>query len=238
MNNLKEILRLLFPALYSIAKKMYYAGNRVLLNRSRHEIVFNAIYRKNAWGDKETHSGAGSNTANTSVIRRELPSLVKRLDVHTLFDIPCGDFFWMKDINLEIEHYLGADIVKGLISMNRKRFESPRRVFIVLDLLSDDLPKADLILCRDCLPHFSFDDIRIALRVVRKSGSRYFLTSTYPSRIENRDIATGGFRPLNLLIPPFNFPDPLLTVNEQCEYGNGIYRDKGLSLWELRDLPA
>lgn len=237
MRNLKEMLRSRFPASYAIGKIMYYAGNRVLFNRSRHEIVFNAIYRRNAWGDKETLSGAGSNTANTVAIRREFPALVKRLDVRTLLDIPCGDFFWMKDVNLDVEHYLGADIVKDLVTMNRKRFESPRRTFVVLDLLTDDLPKADLILCRDCLPHFSFDDIHAALRGIRKSGSRYLLTSTYALRTKNQDITTGDFRPLNLLIPPFSFPDSIVTINEECEYGNGIYRDKSLSLWEVKDLP-
>ncbi len=188
-------------------------------------------------GDRETYSGAGSNTANTAVIREKLPRLVKELGVQSILDIPCGDFFWMKEIDLDVKAYIGADIVKDLIASNRKKFEAPGRTFVVMDVLSDDLPTVDLILCRDCLPHFSHRQIRLAIARMKKSSSRYVLTSTYTSRKENPDISTGSFRPLNLQVPPFNFREPITIFNEHCLYGNGIYSDKSLALWKLNDLP-
>jgi hypothetical protein len=38
-----------------------------------------------------------------------------------LLDIPCGDFNWMKLLNLGVD-YIGADIVGELIAENRRRF--------------------------------------------------------------------------------------------------------------------
>ncbi len=237
MNQFKQKIKSHFPGLYGFVKKVYYAGNKALLNKPQHEIVFNKIYRTNAWGDRETLSGAGSNTVNTTVIREKLPSLLKEFGVRSVLDIPCGDFFWMKDIPLDVEQYIGADIVKDLIAANRNKFESPGKAFLVLDILSDTLPTVDLILCRDCLPHFSRNNIKRALAFMKKSNSRYVLTSTYTSRNENPDIVTGSFRPLNLQIDPFNFPEPITLFNEHCLYGNGIYSDKSLGLWEIKSLP-
>ena len=237
MTEFKKRLKSTFPALYGFVKTAYYTGSKVLLGKPRHEIAFNRIYRTNAWGDEETHSGAGSNTLNTVVIRQKLPPLLKELGVRTILDIPCGDFFWMKDLRLDVEEYIGADIVKDLITTNRKKFEIPGRTFVVLDLLSDILPMVDLILCRDCLPHFSNDDIKRAFNCMKRSNSRYVLTSTYTSRNENPHIVTGGFRPLNLRIAPFNFPEPIVIFNEHCVYGNGLYLDKSLGLWEIKNLP-
>jgi Methyltransferase domain len=223
--------------MYGLVKKAYYAGSKALLNKPQHEIVFDKIYRMNAWGDRETYSGAGSNTINTAVIREKLPEILKELGVRTILDIPCGDFFWMKDIRLDMTTYIGADIVKDLIAANRKKFETPEKTFVVLDILSDNLPTVDLILCRDCLPHFSHREIKRALAGIKKSNSRYMLTSTYTSRNENPDISTGSFRPLNLQRAPFNFPEPVAIVNEHCVYGDGIYSDKSLGLWEIKNLP-
>ena len=226
-----------FPALYGFVKKVYYAGSKVLLNKPQHEIVFNKIYRTNAWGDPDTYSGAGSNTTNTAVIREKLPLLLKELGVRTILEIPCGDFFWMKDLPLDVDRYIGADIVRDIIAANKKKFECPGKIFIVLDILSDSLPTVDLILCRDCLAHFSHNTIKRALTNMKKSNSRYVLTSTYTSRNENPDISTGSFRPLNLQIAPFRFPAPITVFNEQCMYGNGVYFDKSLGLWEIKNIP-
>ena len=237
MKEFKQKAKAQFPALYGMAKKAYYTASKLLFNKPHHEIVFSKIYRMNAWGDLETFSGAGSNTINTAVIRDTLPAILREYGVRTVLDIPCGDFFWMKDIPLDAQKYIGADIVKDLIDSNRKRFESPGKTFTVLDILSDTLPTVDLILCRDCLPHFSLDEIKRALAHVKKSRSRYVLTSTYTSRKENPDISTGNFRPLNLQAAPFNFPAPTTLFNEHCVYGDGIYSDKSLGLWEIKDLP-
>lgn len=99
------------------------------------------------------------------------------------------------------------------------------------------LPKADVILCRDCLVHFSFADIELALSNFKRSGSRYLLTTSFIDWEMNADISTGGWRPLNLQASPFLFPAPMAMVDERCMHSGGIYQGKRLALWELESLP-
>ena len=99
------------------------------------------------------------------------------------------------------------------------------------------VPQADLIFCRDYLVNLSFADIASALFLCKKSGSRYLLTTTFTGHFENRDSQTGGFRPLNLMAPPFNFPKPLAIINENCTEHGGSYGEKCLALWSLDDIP-
>jgi len=80
------------------------------------------------------------------------------------------------------------------------------------------LPKADLILCRDLFGHFSYDDINKALKNIAESGSKYFLTTSFPG-ITNSNLGTGNWRAIALDMPPFNL-EPLEKFNEiYTEYG-------------------
>ncbi len=238
MTTVKEITRAKLPIFYRAVKSLYYGFHRIFRGKMQHEIVFNKIYRTNAWGDPESVSGAGSNSVNTAVIKKELPALVRELNAQRMLDIPCGDFFWMKDVALSVERYIGADIVGGLVQRNIKQFGNDQRTFLRLDVLKEDLPQVDIILCRDLLPHFSFRQIAAALEHIKRSHSKYLLTSTYVARPANTDIQLGGFRPLNLQAEPFNFPVPLKIINEHCVYGDGAYSDKSLALWKIDDIPA
>lgn len=208
------------------------------LEKLNTESVFTDIYRKNVWGDKESVSGAGSNLAQTEIIRTELAKLIKKLAITTILDIPCGDFYWMRLVDLNGIKYIGADIVKPLIQDNNVKYGKEMIEFRNLDLLKDPLPKADLILCRDCLVHLSFADIFIALKNICQSGSTYLLTTTFTERQNNDDIITGRYHNLNLTITPFNFPAPILVINEQCteREGDEEFTDKSLALWKIADI--
>lgn len=102
--------------------------------------------------------------------------------------------------------------------------------------MTGPLPKVDLIFCRDCLVHFSFQDIHTAISQIIKSGSRYVLTTNFPLENFKLDIHTGDWRPVNLEVAPFRFPKPILIINEGCEEEGGIYDDKSLFLWEVSTL--
>lgn len=180
------------------------------------ETVFSNIFASNAWGSKESVSGAGSELTNTAQIIRELPHLLRELQVRTLLDLPCGDFNWMQHVDLTGIDYTGADIVEELVQRNTERFARPGRRFSKLNLLADDLPTVDLILCRDCLFHFSHADTFHALHTVVASRSKWFLTTTftYRSLPRNQDIPTGGWTPINLEMAPFNLPPPRRLIVE------------------------
>lgn len=168
----------------------------------------------------------------TEIIRSEIPRLLSEFEIQSMLDVPCGDFHWMQKIVLPIDRYLGADILPEIISRNQSLFASSQRRFQVLNILRDRIPRVDLILCRDCLVHFSFKDIRKAIRQLKKSEANYLLTTTFPGR-DNFDIITGEWRPLDLQRPPFSWPCPIRLINEGCTENKGIYADKSLGLWKL-----
>src|SRR4051812_33353198 len=110
---------------------------------------FTEVYHKNVWHGTESLSGTGSDLAQTARLRILLPALMKELASDSLIDAPCGDMHWIKDIAWETLgiSYTGVDIVPDLIQKNRDLF--PARRFECLDLVTDVLPRANLIFCRD-----------------------------------------------------------------------------------------
>lgn len=205
-------------------------------NRSAQD-VFTEIYKTNRWKSSESISGEGSELKQAETLIKELNSLVTNLNISSILDIPCGDFNWMQHVDLSKVNYVGADIVNELIEKNVEKFKDYENVnFIVLDLINNELPKKDLVIIRDCLVHLSFDHISKSIENVKKSGSKYLFTTTYPNHNTNLDIVTGDWRRLNLMQPPFNFPGPLLVINENCTESNGRYADKSMVLWDISKL--
>jgi hypothetical protein len=153
-----------------------------------------------------------------------------------MLDVPCGDFRWMSEVELDGVKYIGADIVADLVERNQNKFGNENRKFIHLDLTKKVLPQVDLILCRDCLVHLSFENIQKALENIQNSGSKYLFLTTFSDRESNYDILSGQWRPINFMKPPFSFKSPQLLINENCTEENGIYKDKCLGLWKIEDL--
>lgn len=214
--------------LYGLAQSQLHAHDNTMIPEIEH--VFTTIYENNDWWTGETSSGCGSNLYQTQLIRQEIPRLLKKYTIQSILDVPCGDFHWMQHVALDIP-YIGADIVKSLILSNQEKYHNDQREFLHLDIISSDLPSADLILCRDCLVHLSYEHIWQALRNMKRSGAKYLLTTSYSNTKSNIDIPAACWRPLNLMIAPFNFSNPLYIFNE------GYERDKCLILWRFEDLP-
>ena len=201
--------------------------------------MFQRIFRQNLWGNCDSVSGEGSNLERTRAVRSALPALVERYVVRSMLDAPCGDFFWMKEVALEGVAYIGADIVPELIARDTELYASPLRRFILCDLVEEALPRADLIVCRDCLVHLSYHETRRAVDNFRRSGATWLLTTTFTAPRENQDIATGEWRPINLERAPYGFPPAVEVINEQSDEVDeelGAFPDKSLGLWRLADL--
>src|SRR5437868_1940022 len=115
--------------------------------------IFTYIYHTNLWGSDESLSGVGSEHDATQHLQAAIPALLRQLRARTLLDIPCGDFAWLSRAALELDEYIGADIVEELVARNTARYaaQGSGRRFIKRDLTSDPLPRADVVLCRDCL---------------------------------------------------------------------------------------
>jgi hypothetical protein len=219
--------------LYAILWKL---GLRPRASSSLQRNIFTDVYERNAWGSAESRSGGGSTRERGSHFRIELLEVLRRFEIRSIVDAPCGDFNWMRDVVAEHD-YVGIDIVDELIAANRERYVAANLRFLCGDLTRDPLPKADLILCRDCLVHFSYADIRAAIANFQRSSSKYLLTTTFPKAV-NIDIRTGGWRPLNLQAEPFAFPEPVAVIDEIPASLRHDYPDKKLCLWDLASLRA
>jgi len=185
--------------------------------------------------DYHQNSGVGSNLEATKAISQSLPGVLDSLSVRSMLDIPCGDFVWMGHVDLTSVTYTGADVIETLVLSHQRLHGSAQKNFKALDIVTSDLPEVDLIFCRDCLVHFSDRLVKRAVNNIKRSRSRYLLTTTFPERPRNAEIVTGSWRPLNLCAPPFNLPPPIRLVNE-CH--PAPHEDKSLGLWCIQDLPT
>jgi len=207
-------------------------GKRTIILGDDPAQKFATIYEMHYWEDDQSRSGAGSNLYATERIRKALPGLFAKYEIRSVLDVPCGDFFWFKEMTLDLDSYIGADIVVPLIASVAEKYTSPTRSFRVMDLTKDVLPDSDLILVRDCFIHLSFELIFAALRNITRSNISYLLTTHYGEVTRNVDRETGCWHAVNLCAPPFNFPPALELIDD---YAKGI-PSRQLGLWRIDDL--
>lgn len=158
-----------------------------------------------------------------------MPGILAQFDIKTIFDAPCGDLNWMK---LLIEqgtfNYIGGDIVLPMINQHKKDYEDAKNIeFLHIDLTSDQFPNADLMFCRDCLFHLSYEDILKVLKNFVASSIPWLMTTTHfnNGQIVNADITTGSWRWMDLFEAPYNFPkEPFARITD----GGG---DREMCLW-------
>jgi trans-aconitate methyltransferase len=107
----------------------------------------------------------------------DLATITERYAIHTIADIPCGDFNWIGthlDAWPRLE-YVGFDIVAELIKRNQRVF--PNRRFAKLDIVSNVPPRFDLLFSKDVINHLKNGEIVQAIANMRLSGSKYLLAT-------------------------------------------------------------
>ena len=194
---------------------------------------FSAIYQNRVWlNDRPSGSlsGLGSELVNTDRIRRALQPLLTELNTQTLLDVGCGDFLWMKEINLDCQ-YIGIDIVEDVITANDRVYASETRIFQKLDATIDALPKADTVLCREVIFHLCFADIWRLLANIKRSQAVFLIATNDPSLRYNADIVSGDFRLLNLHRAPFYLPPPNTSIPD-----DRVSPGRTLSVWKTSEL--
>ncbi len=234
---MKKLVKKLVPNSLKLALRKYrYDGKKSMFYQKSAKEAFTEIYDTNHWKGKESISGTGSDMGQTESLIKKIDGLIDDLKIQSILDLPCGDYKWMKSVKKDGITYIGGDIVDDLIDNNNKTYKGENIRFEVINLISDPLPKSDIIICRDCLVHLSYADIFAALHNIKSSGCKYLLTTSFINHNLNFDIVTGDWRTLNLQIAPFNFPEPLKCINEECTEGDGEYQDKSLLLYRIDDI--
>ncbi len=194
--------------------------------------VFDTIAKENAWGSNESISGPGSTLDSTVSLRRQLPRAMSDLGIRSLVDAPCGDMNWMRHLQYDFEKYIGVDLVQSVIELLRKQSFPNSHHFQVGNIVTDILPAADALLCRDCLVHLPFSAVQAATRLFRMAGLKYVMATTFPDKMSNEDIEPGAWRPLNMRAAPFLWSEPVRLISDN----DGLaapYNDKSLGVWRL-----
>ncbi|NJP10148.1 MAG: class I SAM-dependent methyltransferase [Leptolyngbyaceae cyanobacterium RU_5_1] len=194
--------------------------------------IFTHISQVNLWQSLESASGRGSEFVCTTSIRDVLPALLQELGIQAILDAPCGDFNWMRHVPLTGIRYTGIDVVPEIVDRNQRQYGTSTIQFKTGDITQNPLPRADLIICRDCLVHLPFWMSSRALQQFKRSGAKYLLTTTYPATVNNNDAPAGSWRAINLDLAPFNFCPPLKRLSDPSD-DTGANPDKSLGLWEL-----
>lgn len=126
--------------------------------------VFDDIYLCAKWGrdvDGFGTSGKGSHEEETirpyiSLVRETIESLGLR----SIVDLGCGDFNVGSRIACCVDEYIACDVSDVVLDRNRHRHHKSENVdFKKIDLIDDQLPTADLAICRQVLQHLSNSDI-------------------------------------------------------------------------------
>ena len=145
----------------------------------------------------------------------------------------------MKKIIINSEfNYIGGDIVEKLILSNNLKYSSQKISFIKIDICEDHLPGSDIMICRDCLFHLSYNDINKFFKNFVASNISYLLVTTHINEanyFENKDISSGDYRLIDLFKYPFNFPNNVeyrfedflypATPREMCLFKKEVISD-------------
>lgn len=190
------------------------------------------------FADNETPNGPGSQLDATAVVSQWLPKLLRAYSIRTMLDAPCGDWNWMRHVDLGDDvDYFGWDNEIRFIEENRKNYgqtekymaedDSIRigwRHFHCVNMLTAPVfPCVDLIMVRDFMIHLPNGYIALLLDKINRSASHYLLATNHPGASNEHacpldgghDDRPGYFhRPVNLEAPPFSLTGRLASIPE------------------------
>ena len=183
--------------------------------------VFNKIHKDAFWSNLRsgTTSGPGSSVKATTGLCQFLGEFIKSRNVQVFLDIPCGDCNWQANIpGLDKIKYFGFDISE--VAVQRAIETNSCRSYMKLgqlDIFSRVPMEADVIMVKDAFQHWPLDRAQLALRNIRKSGTKLLLATTFPTTCANKVIKLGRFYKCNLQLAPFDLGPPIV-LRPQFEY--------------------
>lgn len=165
----------------------------------------------------ETLCGPGSYKKNTKEIVKFINDAIKKYNISSILDLGCGDFNWFQNINLENIRYIGFDCDELMIKSNNEKYKGD---FYVKDIISEDYPNVDLIICRDVLFHIQKT---MSIKIIKKikNKCKYFLSTSFLHEQKNEDIKSyndipgWGFYKINLNIDPFDLSKNMIDHIEE-----------------------
>lgn len=181
----------------------YFAINAV--NQQLLTDTFNRIYAEGTWGKDvagKGTSGTGSTLEITREYRAYVEDFMKKHSVKSVVDAGCGDWSFSSAMDWGDASYLGVDIASDVIAAVRNKHEKGKIKFQVGDI-TDELPAAELLISKDVLQHLSNELVHKFIRNNLRKGKYKWVILTNDRGSENRDVASGGYRAIDLAARPF-----------------------------------
>ena len=139
-----------------------------------------------------------------------------------MLDIPCGDFRWMRNVDLSNTDYMGADIVNDLIQHNVEKYGREHVRFQKLNLIKDESVNSKEKLS-SCIKFINACHSKITLQYIFTNGlllyKSYYLGESKDDEKEENEF---GFHVVNF----FALSDIFIIATER------------LSLWDFSDAIA
>lgn len=137
------------------------------------------IYERKLWGGSkhDFYSGAGSHSKRlVKPYIKAISDFLKTFDQPlTVCDLGCGDFNVGRHLVPFAKKYIGVDVVEPLVERNKRKFTQKNLEFLCLNMVEDELPKADCVLIRQVFQHLSNDAIT---KVIKKFGQYNYIIVT------------------------------------------------------------
>jgi ubiquinone/menaquinone biosynthesis C-methylase UbiE len=118
-------------------------------------------------------------------------------------DAGCGDWEFSSAVDWNHARYLGVDISTKVIEEVKRKYASETVKFKVGDV-TESLPPADLLICKDVLQHLPNALVKKFIRNNLKKGKYKWAIITNDRGPKNTDIPVGGYRLINLNAAPFS----------------------------------
>lgn len=188
---------------------LLFASTSIHARHTLHEQVFTHIYNHAVWGRNDEgvgFSGGGSLIINTRQYITRLTQFMKEHAITSVVDAGCGDWEFSRYIDWTGIDYIGYDVVNHIIQKNQQRFGAPNIQFVHANFVTEDLPEADLLLCKHVLQHLPNRDIITFLKQIKKFKYCLITNEVYPQTLtsDNPDIEIGSCHKVDLSKPPFN----------------------------------
>jgi len=189
--------------------------------------VFESIYFNKIW---YKGSGSGSLPSNTKSYRNFLEDYIRNNKIKKIIDIGCGNWSFSSLINWFGLEYLGIDVVRSLIGINKKKWSERNIRFQCGDALKMKLPGADLVIIKDVLQHWPNNTIAKFLPGLKKYEHVLIINSIdeIDDMETNGDIRLGQARPVDLSKKPFKQKVEELFVWESWRPGRRTWESKSV----------
>jgi len=177
-----------------------------------YEERFDRIYSEKMWGTDESgegFSGGGSLINNAYPFYEYLVEFLREHEIKSVVDLGCGDWTFSKHVDWTGIDYIGYDVVESVIEKNIQKYACDHIHFVKANFLEEELPPADLLICKHVLQHMPNEDVMQFVCILPKYKHCLILNAKPigNKNIEHTITETFPFwddRGIDLTLPPFN----------------------------------